>query len=656
MGGVRWTEWLSGWMSFDQTDFNQAMLEGRRDGRRLGAELTLQIDDVTKFIESPRRVASVYSGFIDSPDLGGRLNVVWGEFELLAQSSDLFDHLHLRMRYRLNLRDPSGRELRMRGFKLVENDPGFDSWVDTSTLFVRIYRGSWTDSADGDDDELAEQDERLVATGILRISPGAFGRELSTFRGTEGSPLAQLADVMRYGRCFGQGLAKAYFGRPIRDGRPSFPRDRPRLPWQPGGARSQWHPVPGRHEAQGERRPALERRIVDFEVPDLPFPLNLHHLRAVGGRPPQRKPVLLVPGAGVRAEMYYGQPAGETFADYLLRQGHDVWVESWRASIDLPNNSYTLDQAARYDHPAAVDTVLSETKDTWPSGTLGAVIHCQGSVGFTMSAVAGFLPSGVTHVVSSAISMFFEVPGATWLKQRAMMPMVKLLGKGADGQWAIRAQTPAGVLLAAVSRRAERQCQNGPCQIANFVYGSGWDVLLRHDNLDDEVHAWSARELGYTPFSLIGQVSESCRYGHIVPAKHARLPTPPSYVATKPMTDARFTFIGGDHNRMFDVEGQAKTRDFFGRFGLDAALVLLPGYGHLDTFWGRDAAKDVFPVIRDGLEWSGGPPAGSPPGDQRPRGVAPSYSARRPDRRKPAPTFSRPPVARSRVKAPPAGG
>ena len=649
MGGVRWTEWLNGWLSFDQTDFNQAMLEGKRDGTKLGAQLTLQIDDVAKFIESPQRVASVYSGFIDSPDLGGRLNVSWGEFELLAPSSDLFDHLHLRMRYRLNLRDPSGRELRLRCFKLVENDPGYDSWSDTSTLFVRIYTGWWPANEDGYDDELPEQDDRLVATAILRISPGGFGRELTTFRGTEGSLLAQLADVMRYGRCFGEGLAKAYVGRPIPDGNPSFPRDRPRLPWQAAGGQSGWHPVPGRHEAQGPHRPALDRRIVEFEVEDLAFPLNLHHIRAVGGRAPERKPVLLVPGAGVRAEMFYGQPVGETFADSLLRDGYDVWVESWRASIDLPNNSYTLDQAARHDHPRAVETVLRETG----AGSLGAVVHCQGSVGFTMSAVAGFLPSEVTQVVSSAISMFFEVPWATWLKQRGTMPLVKLLGKGADGQWAIRSQTLAGVLLAAASRRAERQCRNGPCQVANFVYGSGWDVLLRHDNLDDEVHAWSARELGYTPFSLIGQVSESCRYGHIVPGKHRHLPTPPSYVAARPKTDARFTFIGGDHNRMFDVEGQAKTRDFFGKFGLDAGFVELPGYGHLDTFWGKDAAKDVFPVIKQGLEWTGGPPPGSPPGRSRPMGVAPAYSAFHPDRREKAPRFSKPPLARSRVKSPP---
>ena len=53
------------------------------------------------------------------------------------------------------------------GFKLLENDPGYDSWSDTTTLFVTIRDG------DGP-----------VAIGVLRISPLAFMRELATFRGT----------------------------------------------------------------------------------------------------------------------------------------------------------------------------------------------------------------------------------------------------------------------------------------------------------------------------------------------------------------------------------------------------------------------------------------------------------------------------------------
>ena len=42
----------------------------------------------------------------------------------------------------------------LEGFKLVENDPGYDSWSDTTTLFVRI-----------------RHDDEPVAVGVLRIGP-----------------------------------------------------------------------------------------------------------------------------------------------------------------------------------------------------------------------------------------------------------------------------------------------------------------------------------------------------------------------------------------------------------------------------------------------------------------------------------------------------
>ncbi len=301
--------------------------------------------------------------------------------------------------------------------------------------------------------------------------------------------------------------------------------------------------------------------------------------------------------------MYYGQPVGVTIVDYLLDLGYDVWVESWRASIDLPANSYTLDQAARFDHPAAVATVLAATG----AESLRAVVHCQGSISFMMAAAAGLLPANtVSHVVSSAISLFFDVPAATWVKQRAVLPLVKVLGTGGDPQWGIRSQTPAAAALAWLSRRAERPCGNGPCQLANYLFGSGWDVLLRHANVDDAVHAWSARELGYTPFSLIEQVADSCRYGHIVPSAGAEPGTPASYLRKVAKTDTRFTLIAGDHNRMFKPIGQKQACEFLRQCGLHADFVALPGYGHLDTFWGANAATEVFPIVRDGLEWTSG--------------------------------------------------
>ena len=42
-------------------------------------------------------------------------------------------------------------------------------------------------------------------------------------------------------------------------------------------------------------------------------------------------------------------------------QGYDVWLGNWRGSIDLPECDYTLDEVARYDHPALIAAVLRET-------------------------------------------------------------------------------------------------------------------------------------------------------------------------------------------------------------------------------------------------------------------------------------------------------
>ncbi|WP_264026434.1 hypothetical protein, partial [Mycolicibacterium insubricum] len=41
----------------------------------------------------------------------------------------------------------------------------------------------------------------------------------------------------------------------------------------------------------------------------------------------------------------------------LLADGWEVWLENWRASIDVPRNRWNLDQAAAYDHPQAVRTI-----------------------------------------------------------------------------------------------------------------------------------------------------------------------------------------------------------------------------------------------------------------------------------------------------------
>ena len=129
-----------------------------------------------------------------------------------------------------------------------------------------------------------------------------------------------------------------------------------------------------------------------------------------GGRaaPPERGPVLLGHGTGVRANLFYTPPLRTTLVDALLDAGHDVWLETWRGSIDLDTCSFTLDQVAVHDHPALVRTVLEETG----ADTLKAVMHCQASTSFTMAALAGLVPQ-VTDVVTNAVTLHVDLAPAS---------------------------------------------------------------------------------------------------------------------------------------------------------------------------------------------------------------------------------------------------
>lgn len=163
-------------------------------------------------------------------------------------------------------------------------------------------------------------------------------------------------------------------------------------------------------------------RLVEFTSGD---GLTCNVINVRGRHVPSKGPVLLVHGAGVRANIFRA-PSGGNLVDLLVEDGWDVWLENWRASIDIPHNHWTLDQAAVYDHPHAVETVCSQTG----ASEIKAVIHCQGSTSFMMSALAGLLPQ-VNTIVSNAVSIHPVVPRLANLKLRSMIPATaRVLGYG----------------------------------------------------------------------------------------------------------------------------------------------------------------------------------------------------------------------------------
>jgi len=337
----------------------------------------------------------------------------------------------------------------------------------------------------------------------------------------------------------------------------------------------------------------LTERIVPFEAAD-GFACNLIHVR--GEREPDKGPVLLVHGAGVRANVFRAR-VQTSLVDMLVDHGYDVWLENWRASIDLPPNPWTLDQAALYDHPAAVKKVVAETG----SPEIKAVIHCQGSTSFAMSAVAGLVPQ-VTTIVSNAVSLHPVVPRISEFKLMVAVPIVSMLTPYLNPQWGLHAEGLVPNLIKGLVALTHHECDNAVCKQASFTFGTGAPTLWRHENLNAETHEWIKQEFAHVPLRFFQQITRCVRAGRLLSVE-AFPELPADFTAQPPRTKARWAFLAGERNVCFLAESQVRTFDFFQKVRRDYhSLHVLAGYGHLDVFIGKDAAADVFPIILDELD------------------------------------------------------
>jgi hypothetical protein len=319
--------------------------------------------------------------------------------------------------------------------------------------------------------------------------------------------------------------------------------------------------------------------------------LGLTLIRVRGEQEPTKGPVLLVHGAGVRAELFR-PPVDRTIVDALVDDGFDVWLLNWRASIDIGPIPWTLDDAAAYDHPAAVRYVLAQTG----AETVKAIVHCQGSTSFCMSVVAGLVPQ-VDVVVANSVSLHPVIPSFSRFKIGTLRPLLQKVTPYLNPAWGDGPDTLFSRLARGTVMATHWECSNPVCRMVSFTYGSGRPALWRHENLNDATHEWLRGEFAEAPMSFFAQMAECVKHGQLVSVSH-RPGLLERYADAAPQTDARFALFEPELNRCFLPESQERTYAFLQthRPGKDT-LHRIPGYGHLDPFLGKDAARDVHPLI-----------------------------------------------------------
>jgi hypothetical protein len=187
---VSFRERMSGFITVGERVPEVGFKHGRSARTSLTLTLAIEVADIDRFVQHPDHAARA-TGTITCDALGGELSIEDGVFNLLVDDAD---PAHKRMIYRLFFRDGEGRPRTIYGVKEVADDPGFDLWPDTTTLYTRVLAGH---IAPGGEEAAA-----VTAAGVVHVHALDFLQQLTTFRARGESAHDRALALARFGRLF----------------------------------------------------------------------------------------------------------------------------------------------------------------------------------------------------------------------------------------------------------------------------------------------------------------------------------------------------------------------------------------------------------------------------------------------------------------------
>lgn len=179
--GITFRETMQGWFALGASTPEEGARLGERNGQRLAMHAEVGITDLDAFV-SDRSQAGSLGGQIEYPPLGGPFVAPRGVFQLFTPDRN---HQTRRMVYELAF-EVQGIPHYLAGEKQVRDDPGFDLWSDTTTLFTYLHEG---DSRQGP----------VVGAGILTLGVPQLLAMLRSMHATGGGGLSAVA---RFGGFF----------------------------------------------------------------------------------------------------------------------------------------------------------------------------------------------------------------------------------------------------------------------------------------------------------------------------------------------------------------------------------------------------------------------------------------------------------------------
>jgi len=560
--GLEFTETMRGYFSERIKDnFQEGYTAGKADNSPFSFTLTVSSNNVSEMLANHQHQAQMI-GTVIAPALSSEpLTVTGGSFNLFSFDPDRASARQ--MLYRMVMVAESGQEYLMFGFKEVMDDRGFDLWADTTTLYITVYAG-------------ADETTPVLGKGILYIEIADFLKQMTTIKATNApNKVEELKAIASFGKFFAGALFEIYggiFARPA-----VFAPDAPPRVKRP------------------LRVSAPE--VHSFVTSDGVNLLLTHYPPATPD--PRKLPVMLFHGLGVSSLIFAIDTIETNLLEYLHASGYDVWLLDYRSSIALPQAAIlqsSADVIATIDYPEAVNQVRNLTG----AAQIDAIVHCYGATTFFMAMLKGM--QGVRSAFVSQIATHMKAPFFTAFKAGLHLPQI-LSTLGISSLTADSNPNEAwwekifDLALRLYPVEAGEGDTNPVSRRISFLYGQLYELNQLNTDTYNALHEL----FGIAAIDAFDHLTKLVRAGHLVDFENGD-----TY-----LNDANWknlaipiTLIHGAKNHCWLPESTEITERLLKQHNPNIPYHrhVIPEYGHIDCIFGKNAVRDVYPLILEHLQ------------------------------------------------------
>ncbi|KAJ6588514.1 hypothetical protein B0H19DRAFT_1205902 [Mycena capillaripes] len=563
--GVRFTEIMDGYINIGDDIVDFVVAENVAKGSSSSARFYLSVDAYSaKNLIERADYASLATGTFSCGALSkDPMLVLRGEAQFFTIDETVSDGTNLV--YKLTLLSTDGETYLLNGYKKI--DPSLtlsasNTWKATTTLYTTITR----------------IDGSVVGRGRLHISWRNFVSVLKSFGSTSGSGLlTRVSSSLGFFGYFAQHIAR-FFLTPL--SRLTYP-DPNHTGYLPKAAPTQ--------------------TVTLIATDGVETTLKVWAPKENPAHP--KLPILMVPGASVDDQIFTLPTLPQNTVDYFTSHGYIVYVTTLRFGrtpvAELGDTAYDT----RLDVAAAMEYVHGRH-----GGKMYIVCHCVGAISTSMGLLDGTLhPEWIQGLTASQVfhRQHFGLVNAIKARTPLLPNLYRMLLRTA---WFPMTSTPKGpsvlqflidqaLRFYPVGSTAEL-CTSTVCHRCSLVFGRLWN----HANLSHATHAHLINFFGGIHMDMLSHLMRTGTAGHSLDNTGNNLVTDANVARLRGVP---ILFISGGDNVVFTpVSTSLSYDDLRERFG--TALykrVVVGGYGHLDTWMGEQSRHDVYPIVREHVEW-----------------------------------------------------